>query len=55
MNDTPTEDGGGPVSWARVTFFATVFIAVALWISTSDGDQAAFARSFVRNLFRQLF
>lgn len=56
MNDAHTvDDAGGPANWARVLFFAVVFIAAALWISTSDGDEAAFARSFLRNLFRQLF
>ena len=49
--DTPNS----VLPWSRIVFFGVAFFVVAYWLSTSDGDSAALARSFLRNLFRQLF
>lgn len=39
----------------RFVLFAVVFGLVLLWVSTAGAGDDAFARSFLRNLLRQLF
>lgn len=56
MNDARApHTHAGSVGWIRIAVFVIALAVVVYWVSTSDGDSAAFVRSFLRNLFRQLF
>ena len=39
----------------KLAVFAAVFVAVAALVAAADGEHAATARHFLRNLLRQMF